>query len=377
MAVGLPGIVRLTDMVGNALRGAATTQFNAIKAEIGGPSDVESILNRLRLYRELIGHSDDREYLGIKGADAAKTLDSRICAAISEAVSVQPPGGLRPHTTFVQWIRSLHSNRTWPVEVFTTNYDLLLEQAMEAVGLPFFDGFVGSVTPFFVPESIEAADVLADAAIYPPRGWTRLWKLHGSINWHLRRTGLGRDVVTRVCGSTSNPGDELAIFPSREKYAQSRKLPFIAFQDRLRAFFSGGECLLVILGYSFSDQHINDILFQGLRSNPRAAILALVHSALSKELLGCAIDHRNLACFGADQAIVGGLAEPWSDPAHAAQSAPTSFWDMEAHKFTLGDFSRFADYLERFVGFPPVPAQQSDESAITADRPIVMTAGGS
>lgn len=40
---------------------------------------------------------------------------------------------------------------------------------MEEVGVPFFDGFVGAVEPFFVSEAVEAdEDSTKDMASYPP-----------------------------------------------------------------------------------------------------------------------------------------------------------------------------------------------------------------
>jgi hypothetical protein len=40
-------------------------------------------------------------------------------------------------------------NRDFSKEIFTTNYDLVIEKSLEAIRAPYFDGFVGSYEPFF------------------------------------------------------------------------------------------------------------------------------------------------------------------------------------------------------------------------------------
>ena len=218
-----------------------------------------------------------KEVEGLKESEA-KALDAGICREICAIVQTDPPSGLEPHRRIANWLHSQHLNRQTAIEIFTTNYDLYIEKALEEVGVPFFDGFVGSVAPFFAPSSIDVEDSRSGDAMRIPRAWTRLWKLHGSISWRLRTTGSGTPPrIVRTANSADVSG-ELMIFPSREKYSDSRKLPFITYQDRFRKFLSSGKALLMTAGYSFSDQHINEIIFESLRSNGRLAVTALLYS---------------------------------------------------------------------------------------------------
>src|ERR1017187_5534077 len=124
MAVGIPGIVDLTTKVEMKIGGAFKNTYAAIKGDLPPEPNVEQILDRLRLYRELIGNSDDKEYLGIKGKAGAKELDRTICSAISGLVQEPPKNNTQqPHKTFAQWIHALHARRDYPLELFTTNYD--------------------------------------------------------------------------------------------------------------------------------------------------------------------------------------------------------------------------------------------------------------
>jgi hypothetical protein len=135
-------------------------------------------------------------------------------------------------------------------------------------------------------------------------------------------------------------------------------------QDRFRRFLSGSDRLLVIVGYSFSDQHVNDLILQALRSNPHLAITAIVYGERSERegtharLLPEGIatygrEHRNLTIYGPDKASIGGIVAPWEVTTHAGESKNWPFWDAESHTFALGDFKAFAQFLEMFIGFKP------------------------
>jgi len=350
MAVGLPGIDLLTEKIASELKEAEKTSYESVKSHLPEKVNIELILDRIRIIRELIGDSEEREIDGLKGKKNAANLDSRICELISKIIKEAKIPEDKPHNIFAQWLWLLHNKRYYPAEIFTANYDLLFEISMEAYGVPFFDGFIGAVNPFFAPESVEADKGSIHEDVLPPRAWTRLWKMHGSINWHIHENKK----ITRFLNGHSK--GELVIFPSREKYSESRKLPFIAFQDRFRRVLTIGECLLIVVGYSFSDEHINDILFQSLRSNPRLSASSFLFGeevvegkrTIPDKILKYGIEHRNLSILGPDQACIGGIIEKWSSPSRAPkEDQKWVFWDSTQKIFTLGDFNLFASFLEK------------------------------
>lgn len=161
---------------------------------------------------------------------------------------------------------------------------------------------------------ITAVDSAATTLGFPPvpRNWLRLWKLHGLVNWRSPRdplTGVNR--IVRANASAPAPDQELIIYPSHQKYADSRRLPFLAYHDRLRHLVTSGEALLVVVGYSFSDQHLNEVIYQGLRSNSRLAVTALLFDAIASEniqqnLMGPTLGVRNLTVYAPDGASIGG-----------------------------------------------------------------------
>jgi hypothetical protein len=58
MAVGLPGIQALTDNVDEKLQGEQKSHYRKVRAELPAGSNVEDVLDRIRIYRELIGKDE-------------------------------------------------------------------------------------------------------------------------------------------------------------------------------------------------------------------------------------------------------------------------------------------------------------------------------
>lgn len=356
-AVGIDGVIQLTQNVGKNLAAPFDTQYARVLAEIGAGKHIEHVLNRVRLCREMVGTSTTAEAGGFKG-DEAEKLDRAICREIYNRVSVKPAKGYQLHAEFAAWLNSIQ--RSKPVEIFSTNYDLLVEYGLEIAQVPYFDGFLGGVRPYF---SDAAADFKDDADNHNqvPRTWVRLWKIHGSIGWRAITEDItGTKKVVRLPLVSPGTDDDLMIFPSREKYSDSRKLPFIALHDRLRRLTSSGESLILICGYSFGDEHINDIIFSSLRGNNRfsATVLSfdkLAGATIDKNLIKPSQGIRNLTVYGPDMAMVGGVLGKWTKPANAPLGTSSwPFWDDTKDEFTLGDFSKLPAFLREFIGARPL-----------------------
>lgn len=169
----IPDVKGLTGMVTELLVGSdqkgAFGKLSDVLLEDGLiAANVEVLLSRIRSLHDVAGNGVAR---GLTAAELLK-LDVAICRTITEVVTCDLP----IEANGFDAIATLVAGRRAPVsEIFTTNYDLLMEQAFERGSVPYFDGFVGCVKPFFDQRAIED-DVI-------PARWARLWKLHGSINW--------------------------------------------------------------------------------------------------------------------------------------------------------------------------------------------------
>ena len=308
--------------------------------------NIEDILTATRALRAVAGKGQVR---GFKFAELEK-LDKEISQNISEFVDKALPDKSSSYHNLALWLREL--DRSFPVHIFTTNYDLLLEQALEESLAPYFDGFVGSKAAFFDLGAVE------DEGLLPPR-WTRLWKVHGSINWRLDKSGN----VVRSDQVDSN--SHYLIYPSHLKYDQSRKMPYLAMLDRLKEFLLKPGAILFLSGYSFSDDHINDVLRRSLASNSSAMIYAFLYGELNadnyEKARDCALSSPNLSLIAFDGAIIGRKAGNWYFDDGAQIPDMTNILvpprdadgdhDSQRCELRLGDFLQFTNLLRNLSGY--------------------------
>jgi hypothetical protein len=325
---------------------------------------VEDVLTEIRA---LANRRGSAQVLGF-AKEFLNNLDAEICALIVREMNKTLPKYRNSYNRFASWIGGLQG--LFPVEIFTPNYDLLFEQAFEEHPLPHFDGFVGSREPWFDVSSIEHDTI-------PPR-WTRLWKLHGSINWEKIEEKTDHASITRVVRVARGASAGRAmIYPSHLKYDQSRRMPYLAMLDRLRAFFrrdvlkKRGEIdtheedapRLVVCGYSFLDEHLNEVLLDGLRGNRNAQCFALMCENLANHprVVEYARKQGNLTVLARDGAVIGtrvgryrlGNCEgdehkPWLYEEELATSDPTK--PERQLRSNLGDFHYFGLFLEQLCG---------------------------
>lgn len=341
----IPDIRGLTAVVKDELKQSTEHKetFAKVLNRLSADSTIEDILSHVRLLHEVVrdGNIDGLNRAALAG------LDAEICAITTKVVNVELPSPLTPYHRLATWVGGIH--RTHPVEIFTPNYDLLMEQAFEAHKIPYFDGFIGSRQAFFDLASMENESL--------PARWGRLWKVHGSVNWWRNADDevVRRDAIVAVAA-----GDRQMIYPSHLKYDQSRRMPYLAMLDRLRSFLARGQAVLVTNGYSFLDQHLNEVILHGLRSNPTAVCFGLLFGPRSNypDVLAKARMHPNLSLLAADGAVLGTIERDWRQdeqtghPLHevavtkkipdggAAPSTPNC-------EFLLGDFQAFGEFMAR------------------------------
>lgn len=339
----IPNITGITDLVDEKF--ASCPDFQLIKEQAPTNGDqaltIEHMLTYVRSLRAVAGNSRIRGF----SAESLDNLDDALCDSIQEITQQRLATDQTPFHKLANWIRAI--DREFPIEVFTTNYDLLIEQALEEAGVPYFDGFPGAMRPRFDLRAIEEDAI--------PTRWARLWKLHGSINWL-----QAQNTVLRV----PMDGNRGVIHPSHLKYMESRRMPYLAMTDRLRAFTKLPTSVLVFCGYSFGDQHINDILAQSLQSEPTASAFALMFGKRSDcaAAIELAKSVTNLTILGRDGVLVGGRWSNWaeteSSPAERLSGKFIS-WTEDSNaigrstyrpELLLGDFQELGNFLETIVG---------------------------
>lgn len=326
-ACGLPDVAGLEDHLRASLDGEALTHFERLM--IG--RNLEQVLSRLRRIAALIGDSSD-QVDGLSASDAG-ILDVEICRLIVGKLAVDP-STMGPMLRLASW--AARADYHQPLELFTVNYDLLIETGLDALGVPYFDGFAGTLQAQFRSDLVEATT--AEDRYWIPAFLTRVWKLHGSVNWAWQTNP--RPSVVRL-GTPVSDLQPAAIYPSDAKYDESRRVPFVVLQDRLRRALAQPETLTLITGYAFGDQHLNELIFEAARRRPRSEFVAFCYSAMPDELEALATTAPNVQVVTPHEAIVGGLRGAWKTP----DDPPADVWAEGA--FLLGDFSFLAQFLAR------------------------------
>jgi len=364
----IPDVKNLTMWINEQLIGNPEYQILLIELVKSkkNPNNIEDILSFLRGLQSVSVGGNVR---GLS-EDNLVNLEKEICKKIVAKINVHLPDNKTPYHTLVRWISSI--DREMPIEIFTTNYDLLLEKAMEYMELPYFDGFVGSIKSFFDLRAVENGKI--------PFHWTRLWKIHGSLNWY-QDISVDNKKIFRS-SEVKNDATQL-IYPSHLKYEQSRKMPYLALIDQLSKFIKQKSSLLIISGYSFNDDHLNDTIINALKANPSAMVLALMYDTYSfvnddgdnedrySKAYQLAEKRPNLNIWTYNKAIIGTNPGEWKQMKPTDEQAISKFIESETisvvgvpdtieTRIKLGDFNKFAEFLKTLIGLE----KQTDKDSV-------------
>ena len=175
-----------------------------------------------------------------------------------------------PHIDFLNKITARKNNDS-RVQIFTTNYDTLFEQAANEAGFVIIDGF-----SFTQPREFSGRWFDLDIV---NREKTRLkqeesfiskvfhlYKLHGSLTWTKKDDGK------IVQENNPNP---LMIYPSSEKYESSYEQPYFEMMSRFQQALRKEETLLIVIGFGFGDKHIRNVVLEAVNQNPSFQLLIL------------------------------------------------------------------------------------------------------
>lgn len=160
------------------------------------------------------------------------------------------------------------------LNIFSTNYDRVIEAGAEMAGLHLLDRFVGNLTPIFRSSRLDL-----DMHYNPPgirgeprylEGVARFTKLHGSVDWiqtdkDIRRVGLPFGAAS-IEPFLDAPGlghltaNQLMIYPNAAKDRETAEYPYVELFRDLAAAICRPNSTLVTYGYAFGDEHINRVI---------------------------------------------------------------------------------------------------------------------
>lgn len=202
------------------------------------------------------------------GGEKKKLSDikNEIFKLIKDKCTIPAPTGNFPHKIFLE--KLLQRKQTNPrIKIFTLNYDLLFEYASTEVNAIVIDGFSFTYPRTFSGRYFDYDIVqregskLKEEDNFVQRVF-HLHKLHGSLNWE-------RDTSDQKVKINDNPDKPLMVYPRDAKYEDSYGQPFFEMMARFqRNLRKNNDTLLICIGYSFNDKHINAAIEEALNQNP-------------------------------------------------------------------------------------------------------------
>jgi len=170
------------------------------------------------------------------------------------------------------YLRIVKKTRQVPVNVYTTNYDLYNETALDTSGFMYNNGFLGSAKRVFNPNSYNYVVVenlnLSRDVWKSVSNFINLYKIHGSINW-IKENDQTTD-TPRILEKdielirTRKQFDSLMIYPTPQKDRTTLMVPYSDLFRMMQNNLLKRNSILIVMGYSFSDEHINRILLNAL-----------------------------------------------------------------------------------------------------------------
>ena len=105
----------------------------------------------------------------------------------------------------------------------------------------------------------------------------RYFKLHGSLSWINSESRdannlYGIEEKSLELIEKLDKKGEIIIYPSAVKKSYTLDLPYSELFRQFASIITQSQSVLITIGYSFGDEHFNDIIYQAL-SNPTFTLI--------------------------------------------------------------------------------------------------------
>jgi len=304
-----------------------TKCLQAIKDE-----NIEEFLSLLILYEKLHGDLKDENN---------ESLRNNLESNIVEACTLELDAANCHHQDFIRKLTSRKPSDP-RVQLFTTNYDTLFEQAAQRMNYTIIDGF-----SFFQPRVFNGGNFDRDIVF---RERTRikqeesfvpnviqLFKLHGSIDWEKQCDGK----ILQV-SKTNKP---CIIYPAAEKYESSYEQPYFEMMSHFQSTLRKEGTLLIVVGFGFQDKHIQNAIKEAVLQNPNFHLLIVCYGTYSSK----GADGENVEIEGITDKLIPGFT---NDDGSVYQNVSVLF----------SKFKAFAEYY-------PINSSYGDELQNETIRP--------
>lgn len=173
--------------------------------------------------------------------------------------------------------------------IFTTNIDILMETALEDLGIEYNDGFSGRLNSSFSLSNFKKSilkrslhfENVSEIPVF------NLIKIHGSLTWEKIKDKILfsklKHFDTSLLKKTGETFDEdykkLAIVNPEKKKIEETVIG-LTYYELLRMYSSELEkenVVLFVMGFSMEDEHIREITIRSANSNPTLKIYLFCH----------------------------------------------------------------------------------------------------
>ncbi|MCK9212506.1 MAG: SIR2 family protein [Ignavibacteriaceae bacterium] len=185
--------------------------------------------------------------------------------------------------------RSLHIVNK-QVNIFTTNFDMFMEDSCERLGIPYNDGFAGQINPTFSVANFNKIqrykslqfDNISDIPLF------NIIKLHGSVSWQTKDEKIVYSNGTHIADDLDDKAGEVfeqgykkiaVINPNAEKHFET--VLDTNYASMLRKFtleLEKENSILILVGFSLADKHIKNLLDGVMKSNPTLVVVYFSYS---------------------------------------------------------------------------------------------------
>lgn len=219
--------------------------------------DLEKYLNWLNKAIDFLKNEENNNYKIVREY-TQKQLIKSIDIDYSDEKALET---LEVYKKFYNTIFKIRNKNKNPINIFTTNYDLFNEKALENLKISYCSGFNGFIERVFEP-SIFKQRIVDEENRYkekwnPLKRYVRLYKIHGSIDW------IEKDDKIQQVQEYSGK-ENILIYPTQAKHFETQYSPYSELFREMNIKLQSPNTTLMILGYGFSDDHINNLIAQSL-----------------------------------------------------------------------------------------------------------------
>ena len=247
-----------------------STLCNIKLKEIARNKDIEAFISYITLKEKTENEQGNTSNLKEKRQELEKK--------IRELCTLTLQKDKAPHIDFLNKITARKNNDS-RVQIFTTNYDTLFEQAANEAGFVIIDGFSFTQPREFSGRWFELDIInrektrLKQEESFISKVF-HLYKLHGSLTW--KRENNGKIIQEK------EPDNPLMIYPSSEKYESSYEQPYFEMMSRFQQALRKEETLLIVIGFGFGDKHIRNVVLEAVNQNPSFQLLIVNYNEEGK-----------------------------------------------------------------------------------------------